>query len=147
MANIITIKGSHDFETFNMIREKINERGAHNILVLTDSDTFKSHWEEKNVRVELIKNINHDTIIDIEKLYKNVDTIIVSSIRMINRFYTETLNVKIINAKQLFEEFNSTVILVSEFNNLATEISNREIVHNDSTIKATRKSVKRRSLK
>lgn len=140
MANLITIKGSHDFNTFTMIQEKINERGAHNILVLTDSIKSKEHWESKGVRAELIKNINHDSIVDLEKRYKNVDTVIVTSVKMINTYLTETLNVKIINAKHLFEEFNSTVILISEYSNLATEVSYRDYSHKntDYAIRTTR---------
>ena len=122
MLNVQLIRKTN-FEAFTMVQETVNEKGVQNVLLITDSGDAQKYWESKNVRVELIRSIDDSVIKDLYPQYGKVDTIIITSPKLIARYYNETVNVKVNKAKDLFTSFNSNIYILSDYANVSSIVS------------------------
>lgn len=125
MLNVQLVKKTN-FEGFTMLQEAVNEKGVHNVLIITDSEDTKKYWESKNVRVELTRSIDDTVVSSLRPSYKDVDTIFITTPKMIARYFNETVNVKRVKAEEMFHAFNSTIYILSDYSNVSNVVSNSD---------------------
>ena len=125
MLNVKLFNKSN-FDAFSMIHEVLEEKGVQNILIITDNCDTQKYWESKNVRVELTRSIDDNVISYMYPRYKLVDTILITSPKLIDRYYNETVNVKVNKAREFFTGFNSNIYILSNYPTVAHIVSNTE---------------------
>lgn len=129
MANVKLISKSN-VDGFTMIQETADREGGKNVLFITDNINSKTYWESKNVKAELYQSIDDLVIRDIRMKHKDTKYIFLSSPKLINRYYNETVNVKRIKANELFTDFDSTVYILSTYHTSGSIVSNSKRLDN-----------------
>lgn len=122
MSNVKLVTESN-IEAISTIQKLVEEKGPKNVVIITDNLDWKKKWESQNVAVELYKSIDDSVISEIYPKYKKIDTIIITSPKLIHRYLIETVVVKVNKTKDLFLGFDSNIYILSNYRNVSDIVS------------------------
>lgn len=96
-------------------------------LVITDNEEINDYMKSKGEEVILLCSLGQIEASQLYTTHKDYDRIIITSPKIIARYYNETVGVKVNKAKELFEGFNADIIILSTYENNVSIVSNSVI--------------------